>query len=421
MDAPAEFSRETILAVVELLESVGHSDFTRLLLRYGLEGTEANKGKSLRDRANHLAQYLLHHRDALDTSERDLRGRIVREAVEHFAQRLDVDFGGPSNFDEAYPALAGALASDGFVVQHGQVHTRDSLGGDGAPSYTSGPSATKERIPVPNTVSIFISHSSKDQDYVRLLIHLLRSALNLPASQIRCTSVDGYRLPAGATTTEQLRNEIHGAQAFIGVISPHSLRSLYVVFELGARWGARKHLIPLLLPGARHDLLAAPLGDLNALEGGNPAQLHQLIQDLATTLSITSSSPAAYHEQLEAIQRLPIQASGEEANEPFSPDSASSAEQVIRSLSAEGRQILAEAVKAPDPSILCIVAGNGLHVQVNQTVLTVDTDHRAKARWKGAIRQLESLGLIEDQGDKGEVFELTDVGWEISDHLDTTQ
>src|SRR5215510_4038610 len=96
---------------------------------------------------------------------------------------------------------------------------------------------------------LFISHSSKDLQLVRALIDLLRSALSISPEDLRCTSLDGYRLPAGVGTDDQLRLEVHDADAFIGVISYHSLQSLYVVFELGARWGARKHLVPLLAPG----------------------------------------------------------------------------------------------------------------------------------------------------------------------------
>jgi hypothetical protein len=52
---------------------------------------------------------------------------------------------------------------------------------------------------------VFISHSSADRRLARALVELLRSALNLPADRVVCTSVDGYRLPAGADTDEARR------------------------------------------------------------------------------------------------------------------------------------------------------------------------------------------------------------------------
>lgn len=156
-------------------------------------------------------------------------------------------------------------------------------------------------------VRLFISHSSRDSALVDLIVVLLRAALNLPASEIRCTSIDGYRLPIGADTDEQLRREVHAAEAFIGIISPESLKSLYVVFELGARWGAGRPLFPVLSPGTDTKILSGPLSGLNALSAGNRSQLHQLVRDLAQSLDIKAESPDAYERHIEPIVNLKIQ------------------------------------------------------------------------------------------------------------------
>ncbi len=157
-------------------------------------------------------------------------------------------------------------------------------------------------------IRLFISHSAADRDLVERLVELLRTALALPASQIRCTSVDGYRLPAGADTAEQLRLEVHEATTFVGVISASSLRSLYVAFELGARWGAKRPLFPLLAPGTGPSILEGPLASLNALSSANRAQLHQLISDLSAVLRIKSEEPAVYQRHVEAVLALSIDA-----------------------------------------------------------------------------------------------------------------
>lgn len=95
-------------------------------------------------------------------------------------------------------------------------------------------------------IDVFISHSSEDAGLAAQVVDLLRSALNLQAARVRCTSVDGYRLAAGADSDEQLRNEALDAIVFIGILSPLSMASAYVLFELGARWGAKKPIVPLL-------------------------------------------------------------------------------------------------------------------------------------------------------------------------------
>ena len=154
----------------------------------------------------------------------------------------------------------------------------------------------------PSTIlKLFVSHSSKNIEFVRLLVNLLRSALNLSANEIRCTSVDGYRLPGGANTIEQLRCEVHDAQAFIGVISAESLESMYVTFELGARWGAQKHLLPILTPGTDPSFLSGPISGINALQCDNAAEIHQLISDLGTELNVKIEPASVYQHQIDEI------------------------------------------------------------------------------------------------------------------------
>jgi hypothetical protein len=168
--------------------------------------------------------------------------------------------------------------------------------------------------------------------------------------QIRCTSVDGYRLPAGADTDEQLREEALAARAFIGILSSFSLASAYVLFELGARWGTKRHLIPVLAPGTGPQTLRGPLTGLNALSCESAAQLHQLVSEVGETLGIEAESPAVYQDTIDAIlfsgrsqegQGVPLQLQrppsdvstsgvGRSGGLPSSESDYSEAEQVIR-------------------------------------------------------------------------------------------
>lgn len=161
--------------------------------------------------------------------------------------------------------------------------------------------AAPEEIAGPD---IFISHSSKDADLAEALIDLLRNALSIPGWKIRCTSVDGYRHPVGTPTDERLRLEVREAKVFIGLITPASIRSAYVMFELGARWGAHLHLAPLLASSADTDLLRGPLAATNALSCDSPAQVHQLVADVAASLDARAGSPASYQKAVEALVSL---------------------------------------------------------------------------------------------------------------------
>lgn len=147
-------------------------------------------------------------------------------------------------------------------------------------------------------IEVFISHSAREADAAEELIRLLRVALALPASAIRCTSVDGYRLPGGADTNSRLRQEVIEAVALLGIISATSLRSLYVLFELGARWGTAKPFVPLLAPGTPEAILGGPLAGINALRLDREPQVQQLLSDLAAYLGRTLEPVSVYQSEL---------------------------------------------------------------------------------------------------------------------------
>ena len=154
-------------------------------------------------------------------------------------------------------------------------------------------------------IRVFISHSSKDTALAKQLIDLIRSALNLPSTDIRCTSVPGYKLPGGAETDRQLRTELLNAPVFIGLVTEAGLASAYVVFELGARWGAEKQLIPLMAPGISPGILEGPISNINALSCNSPADLQQLISQISEALDLKPEPPHGYQNELELVTAFP--------------------------------------------------------------------------------------------------------------------
>lgn len=185
-----------------------------------------------------------------------------------------------------------SLSQRAFEQYHLKRGTSESARPEGV---TTAHTSNKESI------DIFISHSARDKAVAEALINLLKASLNIPADRIRCTSVDGYRLPIGATTDEQLRQEIYEAKFFLGLITPTSLQSTYVLFELGARWGAGLHLAPLLASGATAAALRAPLSGLNSISCEEPAQIYQLLRETASILEMQLDDPSSYQKHIETL------------------------------------------------------------------------------------------------------------------------
>ncbi len=147
--------------------------------------------------------------------------------------------------------------------------------------------------PVPAAAELpqlFISHRHKDHVLAAALVDVLRSAFVVRPADIRCTSVPPYRLPAGERTPDRLRRELAGARAVLGIITPDTADSSYVMFELGGAWAQGVATCPLLAHGATVADLPDPIGDLNPLRLDDEADCQQLLDDLQRTTTLVRQS-----------------------------------------------------------------------------------------------------------------------------------
>ena len=111
------------------------------------------------------------------------------------------------------------------------------------------------------TPRIFISHRHKDQAIAKALIDLLECTFYTEPVDIRCTSVQGYMLTPGERTSEELRSNLAGAELVMGLLSPDTTESNYVLAELGAAWGRDVTTFPLLTRGATYADVPSPLNE----------------------------------------------------------------------------------------------------------------------------------------------------------------
>lgn len=156
-------------------------------------------------------------------------------------------------------------------------------------------------IAITGPVKIFVSHSSRDIELVDAFVELLLAAVPVRKGEIRCTSVMGCRLPGGADPADALVDDIRSSNVFVGLITNDSAAAPYVLFELGARWGNRGRIFPVLGPGADYDLLPGPVRPLNAFKTSDRGHMHQLIREIAAALRERPDTPDAYHTKLEAL------------------------------------------------------------------------------------------------------------------------
>jgi hypothetical protein len=136
---------------------------------------------------------------------------------------------------------------------------------------------------------VFISHSHADQEVAQALVDFLLAAIELDQSSLRCTSVPGHQLQFGRTISELLKTDIDTSAAILVLLTKDSLRSEWVMFELGACWALGKIVVPIL--GHNQTAKALP-GPLAAYPGvlidapDAPSRLADAVSQIATTLGL---------------------------------------------------------------------------------------------------------------------------------------
>lgn len=133
---------------------------------------------------------------------------------------------------------------------------------------------------------IFISHRHKDEPIVASLTALLEQAFHLERTDIRCTSVQPYMLTPGERTSELLRTEIARAELVIGVLSPDTSESNYVLCELGASWGRDVATFPVLVRGATYADVPSPLSERHSISLEQEENCLQLVDYIASRTSL---------------------------------------------------------------------------------------------------------------------------------------
>lgn len=98
---------------------------------------------------------------------------------------------------------------------------------------------------------IFISHSSKDIDFVKSYVeNILLLGLDIPSDRIFCSSMEGQGVKSGQYIPDRLKEEINKSSLVLLFVSKNYKSSEICLNEVGAAWATLKKesVIPLLLP-----------------------------------------------------------------------------------------------------------------------------------------------------------------------------
>lgn len=96
---------------------------------------------------------------------------------------------------------------------------------------------------------IFISHTTKDADYIKLFVQLLND-IGIPKSsnKIFCSSLEGYNIPIDRDIYEHIKEQFDESIRVIFMLSKNYYDSVACLNEMGATWINSKEYTTIFLP-----------------------------------------------------------------------------------------------------------------------------------------------------------------------------
>ena len=115
------------------------------------------------------------------------------------------------------------------------------------------------------TLRIFASYSSEDRWFATLLLNRLA---NHPDVSVFATQ----NLSAASDYRRRLKEELKTAGAFLVLLSPHSVRSNWVLYELGAAWALGTPIVAVLTDPAVRSKIPVEAHQLSIVHVADPKE-----------------------------------------------------------------------------------------------------------------------------------------------------
>lgn len=251
---------------------------------------------------------------------------------------------------------------------------------------------------------VFISHCSKDKDYVLSIVELLED-IGLSQEQLFCSSVPGYGIPLDEDIYDYLKKQFdeHNLHVFF-ILSDNYYQSVASMNEMGAAWILQTKYTTVLLPNFEFKEIQGAINPrkiglkLDGEETEVKEKLGQLKDALVQEFHLSDLPSVRWERKRDA----------------FISSIAKLKDQSIK-ISDEALKLLQAASNAKDGVILKTTDLSGTYITANNINFITSQDRREVAKWESGLQELINLCFIEARGD---LFIITKSGYEFIDTLD---
>ena len=260
---------------------------------------------------------------------------------------------------------------------------------------------------------VFISHSSKDIEYVRPLVELLED-IGLTQEQLFCSSIPGYSIPLDEDIYDYLKKqfEAHNLHV-IFVLSENYYRSVPCMNEMGAAWIQQNNYTTILLPGFEFQQMKGAINPRkNVLKlDGDPFEVKEKLGQIKNNLS----------QEFELAPIADIR--WEQKRDAFI--SAVSSTSIIpttkvsqHGISKTALLLLLSISEIGDGIVFKTTDQFGTHIATPNQTFANSKNQREFTIWENALNELLNSGFIEAQDANGSLFLLSGNGFDYIEQLE---
>lgn len=265
---------------------------------------------------------------------------------------------------------------------------------------------SEEETVLEKEIKIFISHSSLDVEFVSDLVDLLED-IGIRSEQLFCSSVPGYGIPLGEDIYEYLRKEFQNYDLHvIFVLSENYYNSVASMNEMGAAWVLQYKYTTILLPGFDFPQVKGAINP--RIIGLKLDEEDDIVREKLNELKNTIVEE--FH--LSQISDIRWEKKRDNYLKNISKD-------IVRKfkISDAALELLRGASADPKGAIMRLNTLSGLTVAAGGKNYVESQEGRETAKWEKALRDLLDNNLIKMQGKKGELFVVTQEGYDFIDSL----
>ena len=277
---------------------------------------------------------------------------------------------------------------------------------------------------------LFISHSSKDADYVEAFVGLLET-LGLHEDEIICSSVPPYCIPLDNKVYDWLVKEFQQSDLHVVyALSEDYYRSAASLNEMGAAWAMKQKWTGILMPGFSFANIAGCIDPTQIgikLDDTDRRTLNyrlgELKDNLTTEFGLRPMSATVWErkrdEFLEKIGNI-IEKRSREAEETDSDEEDHTpivGVNNVGNIPVDVAFLLVYAAAGNGQIVRVQTLGASPQISASGKQFMKDQSHKESARWQEALDTLINWGWVKAAGRKGQVFELTGTGYKNAEWL----